>query len=381
MPYRTRAPRIVWFLTGAIPALLLGLVIGPTISHLALERPATTAELAALALSMLIALLGSLGGWLAASRFHHRLLGRDIAMLRSWLELLTKDGFPLSPVGSVPSPTLREIAPSIERAAAELQARAHASSERIREIEARAAARTKAHEELEQVNYIITHHLHEPLIRITTYLDMFGRQMRGKLAPPAARFLHSVHSGVKKIETLIEDLSLYSRSIYGSPDIYETDITAIVRSVLESLDIEVTESGAQISIGDLPTVWVNPNEITKVFRHLIANAIRYRRGDSPKIEVRAEQRGDRTVFSVTDDGIGIDPVAQRTLFSVFERVHTDPAYVGSGIGLAVCKKIIEHHGGEITVRSTLGEGSTFFFSIPARPHPARSHHDPEKRVH
>lgn len=381
MSDRSRTQAVVWFLGGAVPALALGLVLGPMLSHLALERTVTTAELVTVSACALLALCGSIGGWVAASTLHRSLLKRDLETARSWIELVGRNGFDRAAVHHPTSPTLRTLLAPLDRAGAAISQQLDDAHAKVREMEAHAAHLAKVYDELEQVNYIITHHLHEPLIRITTYLDMFGRQMRGRLDPPATRFLESVHSGVKRIEVLIEDLTLYSRSVYGPPDLYEVDTQALVLSVIETLDIEAIEAGARIDVGELPSVWANPDELTKVFRHLIANAIRYRRGDAPKIEVRAQRADGKTIFEVQDNGIGIDPHYQRSLFTVFERVHTDAAYVGSGIGLAVCKKVIEHHGGEIAVRSVLGEGSTFTFSIPDYRPPSAPRPNPEKRVH
>lgn len=376
-----RTSSIVWFLLGAVPALLVGLVLGPLVSHLIVARSITTAEIITLTACLIVGLLGAAGGWFAANAFQRRFLLRDIETTRSWIELVGKNGFERGNVEPSGSFTLSRLLPSLERAADDVRSRLESARARTRAIEEKVATLSSAQEELEQVNYIVTHHLQEPLIRITTYLDMFGRQMRGKLDPPAARFLQSVHTGTKRIEALIEDLTLYSRSIYAPPDLYETDTGAIVRSVIESLDIEVVESGAKITVGELPFIWANPDELTKVFKHLIANAIRFRKADAPEIRVWAE-RGDReTIFGVADNGIGIDPGYQPQLFSVYERVHTDPAYVGSGIGLAVCKKVVEHHGGKISVASSLGEGATFRFSIPDR-RGTPSHSTPlERRVH
>lgn len=377
--HRTSSP--TWFLLGAVPALALGLVLGPLVSHLAITRSITTAELLTLSACLLVGLLGSVGGWIAASAFHNRLLVRDLETIRSWIELVGTNGFKRDNIGPSSSATLERVVPSLERAAENIRSRVESNRGHTRLVEAKVTELSRAQEELEQVNYIVTHHLQEPLIRITTYLDMFGRQMRGKLDPPAARFLHSVHAGVKRIEALIEDLTLYSRSIYAPPDLYETDTAAIVQSVLEALDIDIIESGAKISVGELPTIWANPDEVTKVFKHLIGNAIRFRKTEAPEIRVWAE-RGDReTIFAVADNGIGIDLHHQRQLFSVYERIHTAAAFVGSGIGLAVCKKVVEHHGGKIGVESTLGEGATFRFSIPdARS--ASEHATPEeRRVH
>jgi len=239
----------------------------------------------------------------------------------------------------------------------ELEQRDHLLLERAHGIE-------QARAELEQVNYIVSHHLREPLIRVTTYLEMFGRHYRGRLDATGTRFLKFAEDGIRRIEHLIDDLSLYAESIHGPVHRYPTDAAALVRSILEELDIEVAESSARIDVGALPTVLVNPNEIARVFRHLLTNAIRFRRSEAPQITVTAEERGNETIFAVTDNGIGIDAAHQAGLFSVFDRVHTDPRFVGTGVGLALCRKIVEHHGGWIRVTSAPGKGSTFSFAIP-----------------
>lgn len=239
----------------------------------------------------------------------------------------------------------------------ELEQREHLHLEHTRGIE-------QARAELEQVNYIVSHHLREPLIRVTTYLEMFGRHYRGRLDATGTRFLKFAEDGIRRIEHLIDDLSLYAESIHGPVHRYPTDTAALVRSILEELDIEVAESSARIDVGALPTVLINPNEIARVFRHLLSNAIRFRRSEAPQITVTAEERDNETIFAVTDNGIGIDAAHQAGLFSVFDRVHTDPRFVGTGVGLALCRKIVEHHGGWIRVTSAPGKGSTFSFGIP-----------------
>jgi light-regulated signal transduction histidine kinase (bacteriophytochrome) len=321
------------------------------------------------------AIATGLGGWAAARRWDGWVDAREARLLREYLSTSVAAGAPGA--ASLFNPRTRALAELFAATTTRARELIAVAEKRIETLEPEARRTAHLRTELEQLASIVAHQLHEPLIRVTTYLDMLGRHVRGKLDAPGTRFLTSVHAGAKRIEALIEDITLYARTISAPPDRYDTDTAALVRTILLDLDIEIIESGAQISVGALPSIQANPDEIARVFRHLITNAIRFRRGESPHIAVNSTRTDAATLFTVADDGIGIDPHHQRTLFSVSPRLHTDTAYIGSGIGLAICKKVVEHHGGSLWVESTPGVGSTFTFSIPDIP--PRPPSEPENR--
>jgi len=167
------------------------------------------------------------------------------------------------------------------------------------------------------------------------------------------------------MQTLIRDLLIFSRVVTGGRTFQTTDTNEVVSDVLKSLGASIEETGAEVNVHPLPVVLSDPSQLHQVFLNLIGNAIKYRRAEPPTIEISAERRGDDWVFSVRDNGIGIEPRHHDRVFEIFQRLHTSAEYEGTGIGLAVVRRIVERHGGRVWVESTPGVGSTFFFSLPA----------------
>ena len=162
---------------------------------------------------------------------------------------------------------------------------------------------------------------------------------------------------------LIDDLLAYSRAGRGKAT-EPTDVAAVVAKVLKGLTVGIQESGAVVTHDPLPTITANPLELTQVFQNLIGNAIKFKGQRKPKSTSAPSGRTDGWLFSVRDNGIGIDPQFADRIFMIFQRLHTREQYPGTGIGLAICKKIVERHGGRIWVESQPGEGATFYFTIP-----------------
>lgn len=222
----------------------------------------------------------------------------------------------------------------------------------------------RSNAELEQFAYVASHDLQEPLRMIQSYLRLVQRRYEGRLDTSAEEFIAYALDGAQRMRHLIQDLLAISRVGTRKPEPAPTDTAAVVSQVLGDLAEAVRESGAQITVGQLPTVMADGSQLAQVFQNLVSNAIKFR-GERPcRIHIMAKQNEGEWVFSVSDTGIGIPPQHAMRIFAPFQRLHSRNEYPGNGIGLTLCKKIVERHGGRIWVESTPGEGSTFFFTIP-----------------
>ena len=228
----------------------------------------------------------------------------------------------------------------------------------------------RSNEDLEHFAHVASHDLQEPLRTVTSYVQLLARRYEGKLDADADDFIRFIVKGTQRMQTLINDLLTYSRvSTHAKPP-EPTDCEAVMSEVMSNLEMAIKESGAEITCGPLPTVMADRGQLSQVFQNLVRNAIKFRGDEPPRISVTAErvlrQAQDEWVFSVQDNGIGIASEHKDKIFQVFERLQSHEEYPGSGVGLAVCKKIVERHGGRIWVESELGKGSTFHFTIPIR---------------
>lgn len=201
---------------------------------------------------------------------------------------------------------------------------------------------------------------------VAAYTQLLGRRYAGKLDADADEFIGYAVEGATRMQRLIRDLLEYSRvgTRHTAPEVVQT--TAIVEQALGDLRAAVTESGAIVEYVALPAVWGDPGQLAQLFLNLIGNAIKYRQpAVRPQIQLSAERREALWQFSVRDNGIGIAPEYIERIFVIFQRLHTQSEYSGTGIGLAICKKIIERHGGRIWLTSMPGVGTTLFFTLPA----------------
>jgi len=222
----------------------------------------------------------------------------------------------------------------------------------------------RSNKEIEQFAYIASHDLQEPLKTISNYVGLLVRRYKGKLDQDADQYLEVIKGATGRMQSLIKDLLDYSR--VGNDKIKEPiDCNILVNDILSDMALSISESKSVIHLEKLPIVHCYSTEIKSLFQNLISNAIKFRKKDyHPTISISAQAKGMEWHFVVRDDGIGIEKKYYDKLFVIFQRLHNKDEYSGTGIGLAQCKKIVEHHGGTIWVESELGTGSTFNFTIP-----------------
>lgn len=226
----------------------------------------------------------------------------------------------------------------------------------------------KSNKELEQFAYIASHDLQEPLRSISGFVELLARRYKDKLDPDANEFIEYISSGTKRMRDMIDDLLILSRVGTRGKEFKPTNISDILKIALENLHALIEKNQAIITNDDMPTIMVDDTQLIELFQNLIDNAIKFRRKETPHIHISAtlstKQEGEEWIFSVQDNGIGIDSKDFDKLFVAFHRLHGREKYPGTGIGLAICKKIVERHKGKIWIESKLGEGSTFYFTIP-----------------
>ncbi len=225
----------------------------------------------------------------------------------------------------------------------------------------------RSNAELEQFTYVASHDLQEPLRMITSYLRLVERRYGHKLDADGAEFIRYAVEGAARMKTLIQDLLRLSRA--GSQAITLVPVSGhdLVDVAVQNLEVAIDESEAEVTCDPLPLVVADQGLLTQVLQNLIGNAIKFHApGVQPRIHVAATSHGGEWTFSVRDNGLGIDPHHRERIFRIFELIHSADEYAGSGVGLAIAQRIVEKHGGRIWVESELGEGSTFYFSIPAQ---------------
>jgi PAS domain S-box-containing protein len=224
----------------------------------------------------------------------------------------------------------------------------------------------RSNADLEQFAYIASHDLQEPLRMVANYTDLLAQRYRGKLDEKADKYIHYATDGAKRMQRLVADLLAYSRVGSQGGRLHATASEAVVRSVVQSFGPLIRETGATVQIGSpMPAVLVDEGQLFQLFQNLIGNAIKFRSAAPPRVEINALARDDRWVFSVQDNGIGIDTRYADRIFQMFQRLHERGKFDGSGIGLAIAKRIVERHGGRIWLDSTPGVGTTFFFTLLA----------------
>ncbi|AMV73597.1 hypothetical protein JCM30471_20140 [Desulfuromonas carbonis] len=221
----------------------------------------------------------------------------------------------------------------------------------------------RSNRELEQFAYVASHDLQEPLRMVNSYVQLLARRYQGRLDADADEFIGFAVEGASRMQRLINDLLTFSRAGRQDEALVPVDCDQLLATVRQNLKLAIEKSGATLEVAPLPTVLGAGSQLVQVFQNLIANALKFHGDKPPQIEIAATRQGDKYIFSVRDHGIGIDPQYFSKIFIIFQRLHGKKEYPGTGIGLAVTKKIIEQHGGRIWIESSPGAGTTFFFTL------------------
>ncbi len=229
-----------------------------------------------------------------------------------------------------------------------------------------AAELARSNADLRQFAYVASHDLQEPLRMVSSYVRLLAGEYQGKLGDDADEYIGYAVDGAARMRDLINDLLAYARVGTRGKEFAPVDCESVLKKALANLEVAISESGAEVTHDALPTVVGDDGQLTQLLQNLIANAIKFRGAQSPRIHVSARRETGGWHFYVSDNGIGIAPAHLDRVFNMFERLPIETRQPGTGIGLAICKRIVERHGGWIWVESEPGEGSTFHFSIPDR---------------
>jgi light-regulated signal transduction histidine kinase (bacteriophytochrome) len=224
----------------------------------------------------------------------------------------------------------------------------------------------RSNDDLQRFAYVASHDLQEPLRTISSFLQLIEKRNRDLLDAESREFMSFVVSGADRLQTMINNLLEYSRLDSRGTPFVEVESADILRKVIDDFGSEIERAGAVITFDGLPTVTADSNQLFRLFQNLVSNALKFRGPEPPRIHVSSRREEGSWVFSVRDNGIGIDPKYKDRIFVIFQRLHTMDTYAGTGIGLSICKRIVERHGGRIWVESEPGNGSTFFFTIPSK---------------
>jgi signal transduction histidine kinase len=242
------------------------------------------------------------------------------------------------------------------------QERMHA----VKELEQTADELERSNADLQQFAYAASHDLQEPLRSVAGFVGLLEKRYKGKLDSHADDFIRYTVDGVRRMQMIIKDLLEYSRVGTNAGEFKTADSSSVVEKAISNLQAAIEDSGARVTHDVLPNIIADEPQLVRLFQNLIGNAIKFRSEEPPRVHIAAAKRGNEWIFSVKDNGIGTDPEHAERIFVIFQRLHTREEYPGTGIGLAICKKIVERHGGNIWVESEIGKGSAFFFTLPCR---------------
>jgi len=235
------------------------------------------------------------------------------------------------------------------------------------QLAARARETVRSNQDLEQFAYAASHDLQEPLRAISGVTELLAQRYHGRLDEQADRYISLIVEGCGRMYQLIHGLLAYSRLGTRGQPLEPVDSATVLARALADLQAAIAEAGAEVAHDPMPTVTADRAQLGQLFQNLIANALKFRSAEPPRIHISAQRDHDLWTFAIADNGIGIDPQYAEQIFAIFQRLHTRDEYPGTGIGLAICKKIVERHGGRIWVESQSGQGSTFRFTLPLAP--------------
>jgi PAS domain S-box-containing protein len=233
-----------------------------------------------------------------------------------------------------------------------------------RKLQLAVEALKRSNEALEQFAYIASHDLQEPLRMVASYTELLAQRYHGRLDDQADKYIHHATDGARRLQVMVRDLLAYSRISARMPPAEPVDSAAVLADVLRILKPAIARGGARIAVGPLPVVIGDATELGQVLQNLIANALKFHGADAPVIRIEARREQAEWTFSIADNGIGIDPKYHARIFEMFQRLNARSQYAGSGIGLAITRKLVERRGGRIWVDSAPGRGSTFCFTMP-----------------
>jgi len=233
----------------------------------------------------------------------------------------------------------------------------------LKEIQSREEELKRSNKELEQFAYVASHDLQEPLRMVSSYTQLLEKRYKDQLDQDAKDFIGFAVNGANRMQRLINDLLSYSRVNTRSQPFAAVDSQSILGQAIANLQPHIEETGAVVTNDDLPEIKGDESQLLRLFQNLIENALKFRGNESPRIHISAKKQKNTWLFSIKDNGMGIDPKYKDKIFVIFQRLHSKTEYSGTGIGLSICKRIVERHGGQIWVESTLNKGSTFYFTI------------------
>jgi light-regulated signal transduction histidine kinase (bacteriophytochrome) len=237
--------------------------------------------------------------------------------------------------------------------------------ERTEELQKSNAELQRLNEALNEFSYSVSHDLQQPLRMITLYAQLLDRNYRGHLNSEANEYVAAIVTGARQMKLLLEDLLAYSRSVHSpTENIEPVDANLVLSKVLVNLKDALEESQAVVEVSKLPRVRMHEFHLTELLQNLISNAVKYRSEEPPLVEIGARQDGDFWTFWVSDNGIGIAPEHAKQVFGLFKRLHSSDSYEGTGVGLAICERVVQRYSGEIWIEPRSPRGSIFYFKLP-----------------
>ena len=221
-------------------------------------------------------------------------------------------------------------------------------------------------QDLQDLAYVASHDLQEPLRMVTSYTQLLQERYQGQLDKRADKFIHYASDGAMRMQRLIDDLVRFSRVGIHGGDFKRVDVNHVVDKAIANLRMALHKAGAAVSHDNLPVVTADEGQLVKLIQNLVSNAVKFRGEDAPRVDISAQKDENNTnwIFSIQDNGIGIEEKYKEQIFVILQRLHSRSAYPGTGIGLAICKRIVQRHSGRIWFDSIVGQGTVFYFTLP-----------------